>query len=119
MGEIFIEGLPFTIQIEGDAPNKDEAQRILKLVEKLDTVKDTGEEALRELEDQYGFNIPLLDEAMISEEKKNAINLLDDFGFVDKKELSPLEQLGIDRTTSGIIGSMALSARGFKDMFNL
>ena len=119
MGEIFIEGLPFTIQIEGDAPNKDEAQRILKLVEKLDTVKDTGEEALRELEDQYGFNIPLLDEAMISEEKKNAINLLDDFGFVDKKELSPLEKLGIDRTTAGIIGSMALSAGGFKDMFNL
>ena len=93
MGEIFIEGLPFTIQIEGDAPNKDEARRILKLVERLDTVKDTGEEALRELEDQYGFNIPLLDEAMISEEKKNAINLLDDFGFVDKKELSPLEKL--------------------------
>ena len=35
MGQIFVEGLPFSIEIEGDAPTKDEAQRIMKLVERL------------------------------------------------------------------------------------
>jgi len=118
MGEIFIDGLPFSITIEGDAPTKNEAQRILKLVERLDEVKVTGEKDLRALEDK-GLNIPFLDEAMSAEEKQNALNLLDDLNFINKEELSPVEQLGIDRTTSGIIGSMALSAGGFKEMMNL
>jgi len=119
MGEIFIDGLPFSITIEGDTPTKNEAQRILKLVERLDEVKVTGEKDLRALEDDKGFKIPLLDEAMQSEEKKNALNLLDDLSFIDKEELSPVEQLGIDRTTSGIIGSMLASSGGFKEMMNL
>ena len=119
MGEIFIDGLPFSITIEGDTPTKDEAQRILKLVERLDEVKVTGEGDLRALEEDKGFKIPLLDEAMQSEEKKNALNLLDDLNFINKEELSPVEQIGIDRTTSGIIGSMLASSGGFKEMMNL
>ena len=119
MGEIFVPGLPFSITIEGDAPSKDEAQRILKLVERLDEVKVTGEGDLRQLEEDKGFKIPLLDEAMQSEEKKNALNLLDDLNFINKEELSPVEQIGIDRTTSGIIGSMLASSGGFKEMMNL
>jgi hypothetical protein len=39
MGEIFIEGLPFSIDIEGDAPTKDEAQRIMKIVDRLDEIQ--------------------------------------------------------------------------------
>ena len=119
MGEIFVPGLPFSITIEGDSPTKDEAQRILKLVERLDEVKVTGEGDLRALEEDKGFKIPLLDEAMQSEEKKNALNLLDDLNFINKEELSPVEQIGIDRTTSGIIGSMLASSGGFKEMMNL
>ena len=126
MGQIFVDGLPFSIEIEGDAPTKDEAQRIMKLVERLgelnsgpmsqtvDTLKDGplsglySEGALDKLgkfEDQ--------------EKKQIAIDMLDDLGFVDKKQMTPLEQVGIDRTTAGITGSMLLSAPGFKEMFNL
>ena len=99
MGEIFIDGFPFSITIEGDKPTKDEAQRILKLVERVDELnkgpaQDTiklieegplknlySDEKLDELGDTLGIDY---------EVNKNAINILDDLGFIDKQKLSPL-----------------------------
>ena len=128
MGEIFIDGFPFSITIEGDKPTKDEAQRILKLVERVDELnkgpaQDTiklieegplknlySDEKLDELGDTLGIDY---------EVNKNAINILDDLGFIDKQKLSPLEQYGISRTDAAIAGSMIGSAQGFKEMLGI
>ena len=128
MGEIFIEGLPFSIDIEGDAPTKDEAQRIMKIVDRLDEIKSgAGQDTIKMLEDGPLSGLysdekieELSDKLGIDfEQKRNAINLLNDLGFIEKQELLPLEQFGISRTDAAIAGSMAGSAQGFKEMFNI
>ena len=126
MGQIFVEGLPFSIEIEGDAPTKDEAQRIMKLVERLGELdKGPMSQTIESLQDSPVGSLytegalDKLGKFEDQEKKQIAIDLLDDLGFVDKKEMTPLEQIGIDRTTAGITGSMLLSAPGFKEMFNL
>ncbi len=128
MGEIFIEGLPFSIDIEGDAPTKDEAQRIMKIVDRLDEIQSgAGQDTIKMLEDGPLSGLysdekleELGDKLNIDfEQKRNAINLLNDLGFIEKQELLPLEQFGISRTDAAIAGSMAGSAQGFKEMFNI
>ena len=49
MGQIFITGFPYAIEIEGDKPTKAEAQQILKIVERLDDI-------IIELEDESPYN---------------------------------------------------------------
>jgi hypothetical protein len=128
MGEIFIEGLPFSIDIEGDAPTKDEAQRIMKIVDRLDEIQSgAGQDTIKMLEDGPLSGLysdekieELSDKLGIDfEQKRNAINLLNDLGFIEKQELLPLEQFGISRTDAAIAGSMVGSAQGFREMFDI
>ncbi len=123
MGEIFLPGFPFSISIEGDAPNKQEAQEILKLVEKLDQVKMTGGEDILDLAEKYRgkgseFGASILEGAVDAEEKKNALKILDDLGMINLQDLKPLEQIGLDRTTAGVAGSVFASAGGYKDLYD-
>ena len=128
MGEIFIEGLPFSIDIEGDTPTKDEAQRIMKVVDRLNEIQQgPGQDTIKMLEDGPLSGLysdekleELGDKLNIDlEQKRNSINILNDLGFIDKKELLPLEQFGISRTDAAIAGSMAGSAQGFRELFDL
>jgi len=128
MGEIFIEGLPFSIDIEGDTPTKNEAERIMKVVDRLNELQEgPGQETIRMLEDGPLSGLysdekleELGDKLNIDlEQKRNAINILNDLGFIDKQELLPLEQFGISRTDAAIAGSMIGSAQGFREMFDL
>ena len=50
MGTIRIEGIPYAIQIEGDTPTKEEAQRIMKIVEALKATDNRyDDEAMRKV----------------------------------------------------------------------
>ena len=73
MGEIFIPGFPYSITIEGTKPNKEEAQNILKIVERLDEVKMQGGNDLLNLADKFaekGSELGLLKEQLLLQKKK-------------------------------------------------
>ena len=123
MGEIFIPGFPYSITIEGTKPTKEEAQNILKIVERLDEVKMQGGNDLLNLADKFAeegseLGSNLIEGAVTSTEKENAINILDDLNMLNKEELKPLEKIGLDRTTAGVAGSMFLSAGGYRDLYD-
>ena len=124
MGQIFITGFPYAIEIEGDKPTKAEAQQILKIVERLDEVKAAGEDELLNLSDSIadqGSDIgsSLIEGTIGAERKSNALKILEDLNMVDTKELKPLEKLGISRTDAGIAGSLLMSAPGYQGLAQL
>lgn len=123
MGEIFIPGFPYSITIEGTKPTKEEAQNILKIVERLDEVKMQGGDDLLNLANKFSekgseFGSSLIEGTVTSTEKENAINILNDLNMLNKEELKPLEKIGLDRTTAGVAGSMFLSAGGYRDLYD-
>jgi len=124
MGQIFITGFPYAIEIEGDKPTKAEAQQILKIVERLDEVKAAGENDLLNLADSFAdqgseIGSSLIEGAVGAEQKSNALKILEDLNMVDTKELKPLEKLGISRTDAGVAGSLLMSAPGYQNFAQL
>jgi hypothetical protein len=119
MGTIRIEGIPYAIQIEGDTPTKEEAQRIMKIVEALKATDNRyDDEAMRKV---YETNDPdiiaAVEAAKRVHEKFQGRDILKEFGF--DEGLPEGLDLVMDRDDAFIAGSVVGSIPGLKDMFKL
>jgi hypothetical protein len=122
MGTVRIEGIPFAIEIEGDKPTKQEAERIKKIVgalqegefadtmftkEKMEMVYATGDDKL----------IEAVEKSKELWEKQRGSNILKEFGFGEG--VPEGLDLYFDRDDPFILGSVIGSIPGLKDMFKL
>lgn len=119
MGTIRIEGIPYAIQIEGDKPNKEEAERIMKIVEALKAKDDRySDENMRKI---YETNDPDLIAAVEASkrvhEKFQGRDILKEFGF--DEGLPEGLDLVMDRDDAFIVGGSIGAIPGLKDMFKL
>ena len=93
MGFITVPGIPYEIEIKGDKPDKDEAARIIKLVDAFKNKKEadnpfTDEKMRKVYETNDQQLIEAVEKAKETWEKTVGVNLLEEFGF------EPLDNLG-------------------------
>ena len=122
MGTVRIEGIPWAIEIEGDKPTKQEAERIKKIVialqegEFADTpfTKEKMEEIYATGDDQL---IAAVEKSKELWEKQRGSKILTEFGFGEG--VPEGLDLYFDRDDPFILGSVIGSIPGYKDMFKL
>ena len=126
MGFITVPGNPYEIEIKGDKPDKDEAARIIKLVDAFKNKKEadnpfTDEKMRKVYETNDQQLIEAVEKAKETWEKTVGINLLEEFGFDENlpEGLAAIPFVGIDRDDAFIMGSAMGSIPGLKDLFKL
>ena len=126
MGTITVTGIPYANEIEGDKPNKEEAQRILKLVEALKDKQGgsnpfTPEKMRKVYETNDQQLIEAVEKAKETWEKTVGVNLLEEFGFDETlpEGLAAIPFVPIDRDDAFIMGSTLGSIPGLKELFKI
>ena len=126
MGFITVPGIPYEIEIKGDKPDKDEAARIIKLVDAFKDKKEadnpfTPEKMRKVYETNDQQLIEAVEKAKETWEKTVGVNLLEEFGFDENlpEGLAAMPIFPIDRDDAFIMGSAMGSIPGLKDLFKL
>ena len=126
MGTITVTGIPYAIEIEGDKPNKEEAQRILKLVEALKDKQGgsnpfTPEKMRKVYETNDDDIIAAVEKAKETWEKTQGRDLLKQFGFDENlpEGLEAIPFVPVDRDDAFIVGGAMGSIPGLKDLLKL
>ncbi|HAT66702.1 MAG TPA: hypothetical protein DCS66_19285, partial [Flavobacteriaceae bacterium] len=109
-----------------DKPDKDEAARIIKLVDAFKNKKEadnpfTDEKMRKVYETNDQQLIEAVEKAKETWEKTVGVNLLEEFGFDENlpEGLAAIPFVGIDRDDAFIMGSAMGSIPGLKDLFKL
>ena len=111
MGTIKVTGIPYAIEIKGDKPDKEESQRILKLVEALKDKQEasnpfTPEKMRKVYETNDEDLIAAVERAKEVWEKTQGRDLLKEFGFGEDlpEGLAAIPFVPVDRDDAFILG---------------